>query len=374
MKSKIAFITEILNMRKIRVLHIIDKLEIGGAQALIRDIISSKSSKNFEFFICTLRSFPNEIEMKSKNIIRLNKSKYNLFCFLDIFRIAKKYKIDIMHLHLHKSIIMGVIASIFGSWKVTIHQHSRIRGYYRTFLRIFKDYIDAFIAVSETIRGELIHKVFIPSNKIRIISNHIDLNRFRLTADRELTRSNLGIEPSDIVLGFVGRLVEQKGCEILLKAIRNLPKIKYTIILLIIGEGELRPTLMKMGRNLGSKKRSIFLGFQQDLLKYLSIFDIAIIPSIFEPFGIVALEYMAVKVPIISSNVSGLSELIKNERNGILFRKGSINELKNAIQTMISNERLRNNLALNGYKTVKKFDIGKILPYYVKLYNELLLQ
>jgi glycosyltransferase involved in cell wall biosynthesis len=131
---------------------------------------------------------------------------------------------------------------------------------------------------------------------------------------------------------------------------------------------------MKMGRNLGSKKRSIFLGFQQDLLKYLSIFDIAIIPSISEPFGIIALEYMAMKVPIISSNVGGLSEFIQDKRNGILFKKGSIDDLKNAIQIMISDEKLRNSLALNGYKTVKNFDIQKILPYYKELYCELLSQ
>jgi glycosyltransferase involved in cell wall biosynthesis len=362
-------------MKKIRVLHIIDKLEAGGAQTLIRDIISSESLANFEFFICTLRNSQNEVEINSKNIIRLRKNKYNLFCFLDIFRIAKKYEIDIMHLHLDKSIMMGIIAAFFGSWKVIIHQHSMIFATnYRTFLRIFRNYVDAFVAISNTIREELVYKTNVPSNKIRIINNCINLDKFRIAEDRPLIKSNFGIQPRDIILGFVGRLVKQKGCEILLRAIKNIPKMSDNIVLLVIGDGKLRPFLMKMGRNLGSKKRSIFLGFQEDLTKFLSIFDIAIIPSIYEPFGTIALEYMAMRVPIISSNVDGLSEFIQDKRNGILFKKGSINDLKNAIQVMISDEKLRNSLALNGYKTVKNFDTNKILPYYKELYYGILSQ
>ena len=89
-------------------------------------------------------------------------------------------------------------------------------------------------------------------------------------------------------------------------------------------------------------------------------------------FGKVALEYMAMRIPIIASKVGGLKELIKHEENGLCVVSGSIKELTNAIDRLIVDEKLRKKISDAGFKYVKKFDIQKIMPLFKDLYEELL--
>lgn len=362
-------------MGKIRVLHVIDKLEIGGAQTFFRDLMKHQNLFNdIKFVFCSLIRSEIEVDLNKEKVLRVSGWKYNPLLILKMYLIAKRNEIEILHLHLDKSIIIGVVVSLFGNWKVVVHQHSILKFPYRVFLKILKNRINVFIAVSDAIKKELVEKALIPPNKIRVILNYIDLSLFKTCEDRNLIRFNLGIKSEEIVLGFVGRLVERKGCSYLINAVKNLPKIDSPIVLLIVGDGDLRKILIEMSHNLGEKRRSIFLGYRKDVNKLVKAFDIAILPSMIEAFPIVALEYFAMKRPVIASNVGGLPELIKDKNNGILVEKGSVNELKNAISSLIDNKKMRKSLAINGYKTVKEFDIHKILPHYGKLYKELLLK
>lgn len=362
-------------MNKARILRVIDKLEIGGAQTSIQDLVTNKDlMKKFDFYVCALRRTLNEVDIKANNIIKLNRKKYDPLSILDILRIAKKYEIDILHLHLKKSIIIGIIASFFGRWKVVVHQHSvRMNFFYKNFLKITKNRVDIFIAVSEYIKNDLIERAKITPSKIRIISNYIDLRKFKPDINRSEIRIQLGIKKEEMVLGFIGRLEEEKGCKYLIEAVKNLHLTDRSLVLMIIGEGKIKKNIIKLSRNLGSKKRPLILGVQKDIPNLLAAFDIAIIPSLLEPFGKVALEYMAMRVPIIASKVGGLAELIKHEENGLCVESGSIRELTNAIDRLIIDEKLRKKLSDNGFRYVKKFDIKMILPQLKDLYDELLM-
>ncbi|MCZ2846231.1 MAG: glycosyltransferase family 4 protein [Candidatus Bathyarchaeota archaeon] len=297
----------------------------------------------------------------------------------------KKNKIDILHLHLLKSILIGTIVSFFGTWKVIVHEHGTIvpspflsnmdgfkRWLYVMFLRTFKNRINSFVAVSEGIRKALINRAYIPLSKIEMIYNCINLKEYDREFDRRKVRAEIGIGDGEIVLGFLGRLVEQKGCRYLIEAIKNISKVNRSIVILVIGDGKLRQSLMEMSSNLNNNRRAIFLGFQKDIKKLLVAFDIAIIPSIYEGFPIVPLQFMALKIPIIASNVDGLSELIKHKSNGFLVRRGSAKELSNVIEKLIVDEKIRENLTINGYGTVQKFDLYKAIPHFRSLYLELL--
>ena len=94
-------------MRKIRVLHVIDKLETGGAQMVLRDLLQLNRRNNVEFYLCVLRNSINEIDINFKNVIRLSEGKYDPRSFWRLYSISKKLSIDILHLHLLKSSLLG---------------------------------------------------------------------------------------------------------------------------------------------------------------------------------------------------------------------------------------------------------------------------
>lgn len=365
-------------MGKIRILHVIDKLETGGGQIFLRNLFRMNQVDNVEFFLCVLRSSINEVDINFKNTFRFYRRKWNPLSFLDIYYVAKRLEIDIVHLHLTKSFFMGVISSFFGKWKVIVHSHSSallhhpvLARFIAVFLRITRSRVNVFIAVSNSIRDELIEQAHVPPKKIKVVRTCIDLEEFRQRVDRRKVRASIGVKTHETVIGFLGRLVRIKGCEYLIEAVKILKEIEQPIVLLIAGDGVLRRKLMAMTHNLGQNRSAIFLGNVTDVPRLLAAFDIAVIPSLWEGFPLVALQFMAAKIPVIASKVGGLSELIEDRKNGLFVERGSASALAKAIDELIANENLKETLRANEFDIVKQFDVHNVFPYIRNIYLQL---
>ncbi len=117
---------------------------------------------------------------------------------------------------------------------------------------------------------------------------------------------------------FVGRLTQQKGCEYLIRAIPQISK-QFNVKLVVVGDGSYRGELETLAKTVNGQK-ILFTGFlpDDDLSELFLCADVMAIPSIYEPFGVVALEAMAAGLPVVASNVDGLGEVIVHEKNGIL--------------------------------------------------------
>ena len=126
---------------------------------------------------------------------------------------------------------------------------------------------------------------------------------------------------------------------------------------MLIGDGEERKNLERLSKELGLEKEIIFLGkiFHDKLPKYYHVADIFVLPSLYESFGIVFLEAMASGLPIISTNVAAIPEVV-NKKVGILVRPKNVEELTEAILTLIKNEKRRRRMAKEGMKLARKFD------------------
>ena len=115
-----------------------------------------------------------------------------------------------------------------------------------------------------------------------------------------------------------------------------------------------------------------FTGFlpSKEIIKYISSADIAVFPSRYEPFGMMVLEAMALKKPIIATNVGGIKEIIQNYGNGILVNP-NVNEISKAIINLLKNDKLRGMLSIKAYETSKKYDWNKVCERYIEHYNQL---
>ncbi|MDA4130895.1 MAG: glycosyltransferase family 4 protein [Thaumarchaeota archaeon] len=215
----------------------------------------------------------------------------------------------------------------------------------------------------------------LPEDKIRVIPIGIDSNKFEgLQPNRHLVRERHGVNPGEKVILFVGRLTEQKGCEFLIRAIPFVARFSE-VRLLIVGDGYLRGELELIAAKSGAAGKITFVGYlnDHDLSELLLSSDVMVIPSIYEPFGVVALEAMAANLPIVASNIDGLAEIIRHEENGILVFPKDSSSIAWGISRILSDPKNTQRLIDNARKDVEvRFSWDSVSKQTVQAYRDAL--
>ncbi|MFC1487500.1 glycosyltransferase family 4 protein [Thermoproteota archaeon] len=194
------------------------------------------------------------------------------------------------------------------------------------------------IVCSESMKNEICDHFDIPSEKVDIIPNAIDVTKYKTSVDRGAVRQRYGVGYCDKLILCVGRLVPQKGVEYFIRAIptiaNNYPEAKY----IIVGEGWSRDKLEAEAHATGHIDKIHFTGFasDKDVIELMTSADVLIVPSIYEPFGIVALEGMATGVPVVASKVGGLDEVIDHDKTGLFVYPRSLESIAWGIDRILS--------------------------------------
>ncbi|MEM2841684.1 MAG: glycosyltransferase family 4 protein [Thermoproteota archaeon] len=210
------------------------------------------------------------------------------------------------------------------------------------------------ICCSNYMKEEVMRFFNTPPDKIAVISNGVDATRFeRYNCSREF-RSRYAVENERIVL-YVGRLVPEKGTNVLLGAmprvIRSHPEAK----LVVVGEGYYKEELMRIASQINLSQKVYFTGYLDDdtLRSIYKCASVAVFPSLYEPFGIVALEAMASGVPVIVSNTGGLSEIVEHNVTGLKVEANNSEALSYAISYLLDNPDVAERLGHEALKKVK---------------------
>lgn len=186
-------------------------------------------------------------------------------------------------------------------------------------------------------------------------------------------RSKLGIGAEDFVIGSVGRLVEIKRQERLVKAVAALAKRGRSVHLLLVGDGACRAALQNLAENAGIGDRVHFTGFQMETLPYLNLMDIFVLSSDSEGMPMALLEAWAAKKPVVASAVGGLPDLVSEGSNGMLFPPEDQRRLTELIEMLMDAPELRNRLGENGHaEVVSRYSATHTADAYRSAYLELL--
>jgi glycosyltransferase involved in cell wall biosynthesis len=197
---------------------------------------------------------------------------------------------------------------------------------------------DKVIVCSQSMKNEICGHFNLPWDKVDVIPNAIDPTQYRTSADRRKVRQHYGVGWGEKLILCVGRLVPQKGIEYFIRAIPNIinryPEAKFVIV----GEGWSRDYLESEARATGHRGKIHFTGFAPDkeVIDLMTSADVLVVPSVYEPFGIVALEGMATGVPVVASQVGGLSEVIEHNRTGIFVYPRSPESIAWGIDRVLS--------------------------------------
>jgi len=212
------------------------------------------------------------------------------------------------------------------------------------------------ITVSDSLKSEVVDHFKVPEWKVVVIPNGIDVHVFERNVDRSRVRARFGIGPNDRLILAVGRLVPQKGFQFLIQAIPKIVARHPNVKLVMVGDGWMRGQLEDLIRRLGVGDRVITTGFISDselIDLYLSA-DVLVVPSLYEPFGMVALEGMAAGLPVVVSNVGGLRQIVEHDRTGIWVYPGDVNSIAWGVDYVLSNPDQARVLAQNAKRRAKE--------------------
>jgi len=361
---------------KIRVLHVIDHLGYGGAPVVVKNITEKLDSEHIETIVCALRTNPDSIPIKT-TLISLNFHRYNPFTFLKIAKLCKQHKINILHAHLQKSIISCLIAGFFCDAKIIIHEHGPIfrRGtgcIYRLLLKLLAKKASVAIANSKATIEALKQTAGFDEQNAHAVTNFVDFSRFdHKLYDRNKARDALGITQEKKIVGFVGRLDNCKGVDLLIKAAAILCKKDPLYHFVIVGHGTQRNHLERLVNQLSLKENVTFTGLCKNPPEVISAFDVAIVPSRREAFGIAAIEFMRMKIPVIASNVGGLVEVIQHNKTGILLDNLDAENIAQAIRSLMQDKSLLENLVQDAELFSRKFNGAEQLKQITEIYEKL---
>lgn len=240
--------------------------------------------------------------------------------------------------------------------------------------RLAERWSDRVVALNHADLEEQVALGLAPREKYVVIPNGIDLRLFReemnLTG-RDGVRRSLGLSNGALTVAVIGRLTREKGHEVLLEALSRLAP-DLSPVLLIVGGGPREPHLRLECRRLGIRSRVRFLGVRRDVPGLLAASDLVVLPSFYESGGLVLMEAMAARRPVIASRTGGVPDLVEDGETGLLVPPGEPEALALAMEQVLRNRSLAERIAQGGErKVIRDHDIERSASILQDLYNQL---
>lgn len=363
---------------RMKVLFVIDHLRSGGAQNSVKNIVENLPVDEIEPFVCALRPASPEVRIDAE-VLTLNYHKYNPCSFIRIARFCKEHDIDIMHSQLGKSNLVCLAASFLCKRPVIVHERGDIflkgttHSIYRFLFRMLGRRAALVIANSKTTASHLVSKGRLDESLVRVIYNAIDFDIFDVNKiSRSESRRKLGISDDTFVVGFAGRLHPIKGPDLVVKSVPSVLAKFPKLLLLLAGDGPQRKNLEALTEQLGIAGRVRFLGTRNDIADVMAAFDLAVVSSRQESFGRAVVEFMRIKVPVITSGADGLGELVSDGDTGLVTAENTPEEISRCILKLAGDEELRRQLVDNAYAFSDQFSSIELVDKLMKVYREVL--
>jgi GalNAc-alpha-(1->4)-GalNAc-alpha-(1->3)-diNAcBac-PP-undecaprenol alpha-1,4-N-acetyl-D-galactosaminyltransferase len=354
------------------ILFTIHSLRGGGAERILSTLANHLVENNFNFTILTIDKADSAYEISTNiKIIELGLNSNNVGTLFSIknfiYRIKAVYqkfaevKPDLCISFMTETNIISIISSkiikipVIVSERTNPYKH-KISIVYSFLRNVLYKYANSVIVQTESVSK------YYKLNNINIIPNFIKINHF----------NPLNLERGNTILS-VGRLSEEKGHSMLLDAYALSNAIKFGWKLKIVGTGPLKDHLLAKSKHLKIDNNVEFEGKSSNVYANLINAGIFVLPSNYEGFPNALMEALSVGVPSISTDCDyGPSELIQDGLNGLLVKVGDVNELKDQINNLINDTRLRDRFRLEGPKSMKKFDYEIVISKWNTLINEII--
>lgn len=365
-----------------KVLHLISGGETGGSKNHLLSLLEKMNKEDILLGVFQEGTLYNEAKAKGISTVLFGQtSRYDFSIINRIKKVIKEDHIELVHTHGPRANLYTYLVRKLVSfkWITTIHSDPTkdfikggIKGKLFTAINmtVIKK-IDHFFAVSDRFK-KMIIDFGIPAEKITSIYNGIS---FDIPLTSHLTREQLKLQEDDFVVTMVARLHPIKGHTVVFDAIKKLSMKHDNVKLLLIGDGPIRQELEEEAKRKGIEGNVRFLGFQTDVHSYLSISDVKLLASYSESFPLVILEAARAHVPVISTDVGGVKDLISDPSLGWIVPIKDANAIVKAIENAMklkADEQLKE-IGDHLYKKASEnYSIDQLVDNTISTYKTLL--
>lgn len=362
----------------------------GGVLEYLYMFFKNFKDENYENILIVSQDYENKLDKFKDvvkdiyvvNMIREIKLKQDIKSTLEIRKLLKKIKPDILYLHSSKAGAYGRIALFFNhkvkvlynahGWYFNAKMSQKKKKAIILIEKILALRANKIINISKSEYDSALKYKIAPERKMCVIENGIDFTKFEgCDKYREETRKKYNIGDNEIVIGVVGRVTETKDPITTLKAFKNLCKSKPNLKLMYVGAGDLEENVIQSAKEYNILDKIIITGWVNSVEKYIPAFDIAVLPSQWEGFGLALIEYMACDKPIIASNVGGIINIIKDKKNGLIFKAHEYEDLIEKMKILIENNIIVKNIVQENREYRKAYDIKLLIEKHEKLFKTL---
>lgn len=365
-------------MARIKILLVVGSNLMHGTERYVVDLARHLSRDKFSVTVATPEKGTLSEILASYNINEFvyNNGILNTFSWKGIVNLIKyllKNRYDIIHSNF--SIVPNIIGRLLGV-KLNIEikhgilipdeilnnmtfrkkMHEKIKEYF----------VDCFIAISTNDKAKMVEYFGISGEKIKVIYNGIDIDNiieYRKNKD-EISESN----KKEILIGTIGRFTYQKAHNILIEAFKKALPECPNARLVILGVGEDENELNEIISSNKMQDKIMLEKYKKNVYSYINKFDIFILTSRFEGVPYVLLESMIIGIPIISTKVGGIDNVLENNKTALLVENGNIEEIVRAIVRLYKNSALRAKLSENAFQEIQKYSVEKMVKNVENLY------
>jgi glycosyltransferase involved in cell wall biosynthesis len=374
--------------RRLRILHV-TATTTGGVGLLILFLVEHLDAREFEFEVAFGRGYllDRKFEEAGVTVHTLSTSRrIGLWSILkgtlDVYRILSRGRYDIVQSHTSVGGVIGRLAGWAARTPVvlwTVHglgAHAGHPAWKRFLIRKAESMLDWFtdhyVAVSEDLRDEGVRAGIYRAAKVTVIPNGLQFDHVPSILDAAAKREALGIPAHSPVIGTVTRLESQKANEVFLRAVACVIARIPNVVTVIAGDGPQRKELENLAAELGLAGRVIFLGWRTDAVEILGALDIFCMSSRWEGCPMVLLEAMAMRRPVVATDIGGVREIVVNEETGLLVALEDAQALANAIVRLVEDDAERERFGQAGRRRVEeRFSAEGMLNAYGQLYRSL---
>lgn len=372
---------------KVKILHIAQSA--GGVERYLKMFFKHFNNNTYQNYLIVSgeyresKKYFEELGVKIYiiDMVREISFKDDIIAMLKIYRLLIKIKPNIVYSHSSKAgALSRILAKIVGAfniynphgWAFDMNVSSLKKNMYLWIEKILGLFTDKVIAISEYEKEVAINYHVVNEKKIAVVENGIDINPAVNEVLDNFLQERKWPEES-FIIGMVARITEQKSpktfIEIAGVVAQKIPNARF----LMVGDGEQRAMIESMINDYNLQDKVFITGWVREPLKYIAQFDVALLTSNWEGFGLVIPEYMLYKVPVIASNVGGIKNIIKNEETGILIDNLNVDEFVNRILEVYKNEKLRNVMVEQAYQmTISRFDFYRNIREHIVVFEELI--
>lgn len=362
---------------RLRVLLIIDELDIGGTEQQILELVRSLRQSRYEPVVCCFRHGrkASEIAALGVTVIHLPKRRrLDLGLIRRLVHVMRTQRIGIVHTFLIGGNLWGRVAAFLAGVPIIIASERNVdiweEPIKRYVAKLLARITDRVIANAEAVRDYLIARG-IRADRVVTIRNGVDLRRFEQPLDVTALRRSLGLEIDDVLAAVVARLEPQKGHDTVIDAAERLreryPRLRY----LFVGGGSRATDLPAIVAQRGLSDRIIFTGFRTDSADLIRAADLSILVSTKEGLSNTLLESLAAGRPVVASYVGGNPEVVSPDVGKLVPPRDSV-ALANAVAELLSDPPAAAQMGARGRQRVREeFSVDRMVRQTVALYASL---